>query len=91
MLQNKFPADNADWFLRNLREKIKTILKLNVMKKILLLLLGLSLLAASCATQKSSPQTPLQGERGAVQPAVYYTGNSEPAASSGVVFYSGEQ
>ena len=46
------------------------------MKKILLLLLGLSLLATGCATQKSS----LQAERGAVQPPVYYTGNDELAA-----------
>ena len=61
------------------------------MKKIFSLLAGLLLLAAGCATQKSSPPAPLQAERGAVQPPVYYTGNDEPAASSGVVTYSNEQ
>ena len=60
------------------------------MKKILLFLC-LLLLAASCATQKSSPPATLQAEKGAVQPLVYYTGNDEPAASSGVVTYSNEQ
>ena len=59
------------------------------MKKILLLLLGLSLLAASCATQKSSPPASLRAERGAVQPLVYYTGNDAPAVM-GAFRYSDE-
>ena len=58
--------------------------------KIFFLLAGLLLLAASCATQKSSPPAPLQAERGAVQPLVYYDGNDEPAAM-GMFRYSDEQ
>ena len=56
------------------------------MKNNLLLLACLLLIATSCATQKSSPQT----ERGAVQPLVYYDGNDKPAAM-GIFRYSDEQ
>ena len=59
------------------------------MKKILLLLACLLLLATGCAIQKSSPPTPLQVEKGAVQPLVYYTGNDAPAAM-GAFRYSDE-
>ena len=59
------------------------------MKKILLFLC-LLLLAAGCATQKSSPPASLQAERGAVQPLVYYDGNDKPAAM-GMFRYSDEQ
>jgi hypothetical protein len=52
------------------------------MKKILLFLC-LLLLAASCATQKNLTTDP--------SPKVYYNGNDEPSASSGVVSYSDEQ
>ena len=45
------------------------------MKKILRLLLGLSLLATSCASIAGTQQS-----QSAVQPPVYYTGNDEPAA-----------
>ena len=51
------------------------------MKKILLVLC-LLLLAASCATQKQTANKAV--------PYVYYTGDDAPAASSGVVTYSGE-
>jgi hypothetical protein len=45
------------------------------MKKILLLLVGLSLLATSCASSiVGSKQS-----QSAVKPTVYYTGNDEPA------------
>ena len=58
------------------------------MKKILLFLLGLSLLATRCATQKSSPTTPLQAERGVA--SVYYNGNDEPVTGS-MFLYKEEQ
>jgi hypothetical protein len=45
------------------------------MKKILLLLLGLSLLAASCASSTVGSKQ----SQSAVTPLVYYTGNDEPA------------
>jgi hypothetical protein len=50
------------------------------MKKILLLLLGLSLLAASCATRET-PTSHVESV------PLYYNGNDEPSASSGVVLY----
>jgi hypothetical protein len=46
------------------------------MKKILLLLLGLSLLATSCASSTVGSKQ----SQSAVEPPVYYTGNDEPAA-----------
>jgi hypothetical protein len=46
------------------------------MKKILLLLLGLSLLATSCASLTGGSKQ----SQSAVEPIVYYTGNDEPAA-----------
>jgi uncharacterized lipoprotein YajG len=49
------------------------------MKKILLLLC-LLLLAASCATQKNTTSR-------VESVPVYYNGNDEPSASSGVVLY----
>jgi uncharacterized lipoprotein YajG len=51
--------------------------------KIFFLLACLLLLAASCATQKQTANNAV--------PYVYYTGNDEPAASSGIVTYSNEQ
>ncbi|MDR3134447.1 MAG: hypothetical protein LBU42_10600 [Prevotellaceae bacterium] len=54
------------------------------MKKILLLLASLLLIAASCATQKTTASN-------AENIPVYYTGKDEPAASSGVVVYSDKQ
>jgi hypothetical protein len=54
------------------------------MKKILLFLC-LLLLAASCATQKNLTHDPSPKVRG-VAP-MYYNGNDEPSASSGVVLY----
>jgi hypothetical protein len=73
-------------------QKIITIKQLKIMKtKFFFLLAGLLLLAAGCATQKSSPSTPFQAERAVVQPPIYYDGNDEPAASSGIVWYPGEQ
>jgi hypothetical protein len=48
--------------------------------KFFFLFVCLALLATSCATQKSSPPTPLQAERGAEQAPVYYDGNDDPAA-----------
>jgi uncharacterized lipoprotein YajG len=53
------------------------------MKKIFFLLACLLLLAAGCATQKTATSN--------VACPVYYNGNDEPAASSGVVTYSNEQ
>ena len=53
------------------------------MKKFLLLLAGLLLLAAGCATQKTTTSN-VEGI------PVYYTGNDEPAAV-GVFRYSEEQ
>jgi hypothetical protein len=70
---------------RNVPERqIFEILTLNntIMKKIFFLFACLLLLAAGCATQK---QTTFN-----VACPAYYTGNDEPAASSGVVTYSGE-
>jgi hypothetical protein len=55
------------------------------MKKILLLFLCLLLLAASCATQKNLTPDPFPKAR-EVAP-MYYNGNDEPSASSGVVLY----
>jgi hypothetical protein len=52
------------------------------MKKILLFLL-LLLIATSCAMQKTAASN-------ATCP-VYYNGNSEPAASSGIMSYSEKQ
>jgi hypothetical protein len=71
--------------------KIITNKKLNFMKKILLFLC-LALLATSCATQKPTNLTSDLSPRArrAVFP-VYYNGNDEPAATSGVVSYSDEQ
>jgi hypothetical protein len=59
------------------------------MKQILFIFLCLLLLATNCATQKSSPPTPLQAEGKCVVP-VYYNGNDEPAGC-GVFLYSEEQ
>jgi uncharacterized lipoprotein YajG len=53
------------------------------MKK-MLLFLCLLLLAASCATQKTTTSH-------VESIPVYYTGNGELPASSGIVLYSGEQ
>ncbi|MDR3133431.1 MAG: hypothetical protein LBU42_05345 [Prevotellaceae bacterium] len=53
------------------------------MKKMLLLLAGLLLLAAGCATQKTTISH-------AESIPMYYTGNGEPAAV-GVFRYSDEQ
>jgi hypothetical protein len=53
------------------------------MKKILLFLL-LLLIATSCAMQKTTTST-VKNIPG------YYTGNDEPAVSSGVIVYPGEQ
>jgi hypothetical protein len=56
------------------------------MKKILLLLLGLSLLATSCASSTvGSTQS-----QSAVTPPVYYTGNDE-VAPMGVFRYSEQE
>jgi hypothetical protein len=54
------------------------------MKKNLLLLLCLLLLATSCATQKTTVLTPDHSPkaRGVEQSPVYYTGNNEIATSS---------
>jgi hypothetical protein len=54
-------------------QKIITILKFTFMKKILLLLASLLLVAAGCATQKTTASN-------AESIPVYYTGNDEPAA-----------
>ena len=53
------------------------------MKKLFFLLACLLLLAAGCATQKQTADKTV--------PHVYYTGNDEPAASSGVVTSPNEQ
>jgi hypothetical protein len=51
------------------------------MKKFLLLLLCLALLATSCATQKTTVLTPDPSPKArGVAPPVYYDGNGEPAA-----------
>jgi uncharacterized lipoprotein YajG len=63
--------------------KIITIKKLSFMKKILLFLC-LLLLAAGCTTQKTTTSYKESA-------FVYYTGNDEPSAFSGVVSYSDEQ
>jgi hypothetical protein len=61
------------------------------MKKIFFLLLGLALLATSCATQKTTVLTPDPSPKArGVAPPVYYGGNDEPAAP-GVFLYSEEQ
>ena len=52
------------------------------MKKIFFLFVCLLLLATGCATQKQTANKAV--------PYVYYTGDDAPAASSGVVTYSGE-
>jgi hypothetical protein len=64
------------------------------MKKILLLFLCLLLLAASCATQKNLTSDPSPEARGETPPLsegdggrLYYNGNDESSASSGVVLY----
>jgi hypothetical protein len=54
------------------------------MKKFFSLLLGLLLLATNCTTQK-----PVTSNMESIP--VYYAGNDEPSASSGVVLYSDEQ
>jgi hypothetical protein len=63
------------------------------MKKILLFLC-LLLLATSCATQKNLASNPSPLERGETPSLsegdgrrLYYNGNDEPSASSGVVLY----
>ena len=62
---------------------IRNKLKITIMKKIFFLFACLLLLATGCATQKQTANKAV--------PYVYYTGNDAPAASSGVVMYSGEQ
>jgi hypothetical protein len=67
--------------------KIKTIKQLKIMKKITLFLL-LLLLATSCATTGATKKTLTAEDVGA---PVYYDGNNEPVATSGVVVYSDKQ
>jgi hypothetical protein len=54
------------------------------MKKILFLLLCLSLLATGCATHKTAASH-------AVNIPVYYTGNGEPAAAGVYLYPDGQQ
>jgi hypothetical protein len=67
-------------------KKLITIKKLKIMKKILLLLLGWSLLAASCASSTVGSKQ----SQSAVAPLVYYTDNDEPTVV-GVFRYSEQE